>query len=36
MHIERTHNVGKEEAIQKIDTFLNDLMHAPVSGQRRN
>jgi len=26
MHIEREHNVGKEEAIHKIDTFLDDLM----------
>jgi hypothetical protein len=26
MHIERRHNVGKEEAIHKIDTFLDDLM----------
>ena len=26
MHIERNHNVGKEEAIHKIDTFLDDLM----------
>ncbi len=32
MHIERTHNVGKEEAIQKIDTFLNDLMHRQFPG----
>ena len=32
MHIERTHNVGKEEAIQKIDTFLNDLMHGQFPG----
>jgi hypothetical protein len=32
MHIERKHNVGKEEAIQKIDTFLNDLMDARFSG----
>ena len=32
MHIERKHNVGKEEAIQKIDTFLNDLMHAQFPG----
>jgi Putative polyhydroxyalkanoic acid system protein (PHA_gran_rgn) len=32
MHIERQHNVGKEEAIQKIDTFLNDLMHAQFPG----
>jgi hypothetical protein len=26
MHIERRHNIGKEEAIHKIDTFLDDLM----------
>jgi hypothetical protein len=26
MHIERRHNVGKEEAIHKIDTFLGELM----------
>jgi len=26
MHIERRHNVGKKEAIHKIDTFLDDLM----------
>jgi putative polyhydroxyalkanoic acid system protein len=26
MHIERKHNFGKEEAIHKIDTFLDDLM----------
>ena len=26
MHIERNHNVGKEEAIHKIDTFLDNLM----------
>jgi Putative polyhydroxyalkanoic acid system protein (PHA_gran_rgn) len=32
MHIERKHNVGKEEAIQKIDTFLNDLMHGQFPG----
>jgi hypothetical protein len=32
MHIEREHNVGKEEAIQKIDTFLNDLMHSQFPG----
>ena len=32
MHIERQHNVGKEEAIQKIDTFLNDLIHAQFPG----
>jgi hypothetical protein len=32
MHIERRHNVGKEEAIQKIDTFLNDLMQGQFPG----
>jgi hypothetical protein len=32
MHVERQHNVGKEEAIQKIDTFLNDLMHSQFPG----
>ena len=32
MHIERQHNFGKEEAIQKIDTFLNDLMHSQFPG----
>jgi hypothetical protein len=26
MHIEREHNVGKVEAIHKIDAFLDDLM----------
>jgi len=26
MHIQRNHNVGKEEAIQKIDTFVEGLM----------
>jgi hypothetical protein len=26
MYIERRHNVGKEEAIHKIDSFLNDLL----------
>lgn len=26
MYIERRHNVGKEEAIHKIDCFLDDLM----------
>jgi hypothetical protein len=26
MHIERNHNVSKEEAIHKIDTFLDELM----------
>lgn len=32
MHIERRHNVGKEEAIQRIDTFLDDLMHGQFPG----
>ena len=32
MHIERRHKVDKEEAIQKIDTFLNDLMHGQFPG----
>ena len=32
MHIERRHNVDKEEAIQKIDTFLDDLMQGPFPG----
>jgi hypothetical protein len=32
MHIERTHNVGKEEAIHKIDTFLDDLMRRQFPG----
>ena len=32
MHIERRHNVGKEEAIQKIDTFLDDLVHGQFPG----
>jgi len=32
MHIERNHNVGKEEAIHKIDTFLDDLMHREFPG----
>ena len=26
MHIERNHNVGKAEAIRRIDTLLDDLM----------
>ncbi len=26
MHIERNHNLGKEEAIHKVDSFLDDLM----------
>jgi hypothetical protein len=32
MHIERRHNVGKEEAIHKIDTFLDDLMRRQFPG----
>ena len=32
MHIERRHNVGKEEAIRKIDTFLDDLMRRQFPG----
>jgi hypothetical protein len=32
MHIERNHNVGKEEAIHKIDTFLDDLMRRQFPG----
>jgi Putative polyhydroxyalkanoic acid system protein (PHA_gran_rgn) len=32
MHIERSHNVGKEEAIHKIDTFLDDLMRREFPG----
>ena len=32
MHIERKHNLCKEEAIQKIDTFLDDLMSRQVPG----
>jgi len=32
MHIERRHNVGKKEAIHKIDTFLDDLMHRQFPG----
>jgi hypothetical protein len=32
MHIERRHNLGKEEAIQKIDTFLEDLMRRQFPG----
>jgi len=27
MHIEHNHNIRKEEAIHKIDTFLDELMH---------
>jgi Putative polyhydroxyalkanoic acid system protein (PHA_gran_rgn) len=32
MHIERSHNVGKEQAIRKIDTFLDDLMRRQFPG----
>jgi putative polyhydroxyalkanoic acid system protein len=32
MHIERRHNVGKEVAIRKIDTFLDDLMRRQFPG----
>jgi Putative polyhydroxyalkanoic acid system protein (PHA_gran_rgn) len=32
MHIERRHNVGKKEAIHKIDTFLDDLMRRQFPG----
>ena len=32
MHIERSHNVGKDEATHKIDTFLDDLMHRQFPG----
>lgn len=32
MHIERRHNVGKEEAIDKIDIFLDDLMRRKFPG----
>jgi Putative polyhydroxyalkanoic acid system protein (PHA_gran_rgn) len=32
MHIERRHNVGKKEAIHKIDTFLDDLMRRKFPG----
>ncbi len=33
MHIERRHNVGKEEAIHKINTFLDDLMRRQFPGE---
>jgi hypothetical protein len=33
MHIERRHNLGKEEAIHKIDTFLEDLMRRQFPGE---
>jgi hypothetical protein len=32
MYIERRHNVGKEEAIHKINTFLDDLMRRQFPG----
>ncbi len=32
MHIERNHNLGKEEAIHKIDSFLDDLMSRQFRG----
>jgi hypothetical protein len=32
MHIARRHNLGKEEAIRKIDTFLEDLMRRQFPG----
>jgi hypothetical protein len=32
MYIERRHNVGKEEAIHKIDSFLDDLIRCPFPG----
>jgi hypothetical protein len=32
MYIERKHNLGKEEAIHKIDRFLDDLMRRPFPG----
>ena len=32
MHTERNHNVGKEEAIHKIDTFVEDLMRRQFPG----
>jgi hypothetical protein len=32
MHIERKHNVGKEEAIHKVDIFLDDLMRRQFPG----
>ena len=32
MHIERKHNAGKETAISKIDTFLDDLMRREPPG----
>jgi hypothetical protein len=32
MHIERRHNLGKEEAIHKVDTFVDDLMRCKFPG----
>src|SRR5437773_7615621 len=32
MHIERNHDLGKEDAVHKIDTFLDDLMSRKVPG----
>jgi hypothetical protein len=32
MHIERRHNLGKEEAIHKVDTFVDDLMRRKFPG----
>jgi Putative polyhydroxyalkanoic acid system protein (PHA_gran_rgn) len=32
MHIERTHTVGKAEAIRRIDTFLDDLLRRDLPG----
>jgi hypothetical protein len=32
MYIERKHNLGKEEAIHKIDSFLDDLMRRQFPG----
>ncbi len=32
MHIERNHDLGKEDAVHKIDSFLDDLMSRQVPG----
>jgi hypothetical protein len=32
MHIERTHSPGREEAIRRVDTFLDNLMRQPLPG----
>jgi hypothetical protein len=32
MHIQRSHSVGKEEAIHKIDSLAEDLMHRQFPG----